>query len=415
MNIFQSVTVAIQSILRNKLRSALTMLGIVIGVGAVIALLAAGAGAQADVLQRFEGMGANVLTISPGAFTFGNFFRRMPGGGSGVEQFTNKDVAAIRQLATSLVHVAPQYSGSNATITYGSNSTNTSVVGATAEYLPVSDLQMGKGRFLSPMDVVIRDRVVVLSASMAEDLFSGFLIDPLGQMIKINRENYQVIGVLAEEDNAATFGSSSADVIIPLSTAQLKFGGVGTTTVSSISVTVESSDRVDFAKAELTTILRAIRGIDPGETDDFSINDPSQIVESITATTQTFTTLLGSIAAISLLVGGIGIMNIMLVSVTERTREIGIRKAVGAKRRDILAQFLIESVVLSVISGAIGIGVGVGAAQIISPLLGAEQAIITMDSIVLAMAVSTAVGIFFGIYPANRASGLHPIDALRYE
>ena len=417
MNIFQSIIVAFQSILQNKLRSALTMLGIVIGVGAVIALLAAGAGAQADVLERFESMGANVLTISPGAFTF-NFMRRGPegsSGSSGADQFTNGDVEAIRELATSLVDIAPQYSGNNATITYGSNSTSTSVVGTTGEYLVVNDLELEKGRFLNAMDLTNRDRVVILSASMAEDLFSGSLLDPLGQMIKINRESYQVVGILAEEESAFAFGSSSADVIIPLSTAQLKFGGVGATTVSSISVTVESSEQVEFAKAELTTILRAIRGLGPDEDDDFNINDPSQIVESIEATTQTFTTLLGSIAAISLLVGGIGIMNIMLVSVTERTREIGIRKAVGAKRRDILAQFLVESMVLSLISGVIGIGVGIGAAQIISPLLGAEQAIITMDSVVLAMVVSTAVGIFFGIYPANRASGLRPIDALRYE
>jgi len=233
-------------------------------------------------------------------------------------------------------------------------------------------------------------------------------------MIKINRESYLVMGILAEEASGTGF-STAPNVIIPLSTAQLKFGGVGNTAVSSIGVKVASSAQVAFAKAELTTILRSVRGIAAGQTDDFTINDPSQIVENITATTQTFTTLLGSIAAISLIVGGIGIMNIMLVSVTERTREIGIRKAVGAKRRDILFQFLVESITLSVLGGIFGIAVGFGAAQIIAPMLGTAKALVTPQSVVLALAVSMGVGIFFGAYPANRASGLNPIEALRYE
>jgi putative ABC transport system permease protein len=415
VNVFQSIRIALRSIIQNKMRSALTMLGIVIGVAAVIALVAAGAGAQADVLERFESMGANVLTISPGsAFTFARGPQRVSMGSTTTASFTSDDVKTLRELANSLIAVAPQYSG-NATVTYGSNSTNTSVIGTTIDYMLVNSLELGKGRFVTTMDEANRARVVVLSASLAEDLFAGYLIEPLGQTIKINRENYQVVGILAEEDETAGFGFSQDNVFMPLSTAQLKLGGVGKNTVSSISVMVESSERVDFAKAELNTILRTIRGLSANDENDFSITDPSDIVSNIEATSQTFTTLLASIAAISLVVGGIGIMNIMLVSVTERTREIGIRKAVGAKRRDILAQFLVESVVLSVLSGLIGIGVGIGAAQIISPLLGTEQAVITSDSVILAMAVSTGVGIFFGIYPANRASRLHPIDALRYE
>ena len=412
MKILQSIRIAIHSIIQNKMRSALTMLGIVIGVAAVIALVAAGAGAQADVLERFESMGANVLTISPGSYSFAR--GPMRGGTSSTSSFTNNDVTTLRDLASALTAVAPQYSG-NGTIAYGSNSTNTSVIGTTVDYMTVNSLELGKERFITAMDQANRAKVVILSASLADDLFDGYLIDPLGQTIKINRENYQVVGILAEEDEEEGGGFSQNNVFMPLSTAQLKFGGVGTNTVDSISVMVESSERVDFAKAELTTILRTIRGLDDTEDNDFSINDPSDIVENIEETSQTFTTLLASIAAISLVVGGIGIMNIMLVSVTERTREIGIRKAVGAKRRDILAQFLVESVVLSVLSGLIGIAVGIGAAQIISPLLGAEQAVIKPDSVILAMVVSTGVGIFFGIYPANRASRLHPIDALRYE
>jgi putative ABC transport system permease protein len=383
------------------------MLGIVIGVAAVIALVAAGAGAQAQVLERFESLGANILTIQPGASLF-----RGPNS-SGSKAFTNADIETIRTLATSVTALAPQYSG-RATLGYGSNNTNTQVLGTTGEYAIVNELQLKDGRFLSELDEANRERVVILSSTMADTLFSGTLIDPIGQMIKINRERYEVIGVLAAVDSRVPFMSSN-DAIIPLSTAQLKFGGVSNKTVSSISVKVISSSQVAFAKAELATIVRTMRGIAAGKSDDFTIQDPSQIVENITATTQTFTTLLGSIAAISLVVGGIGIMNIMLVSVTERTREIGIRKAVGAKRRHILLQFLVESTVLSVLGGIVGIAIGIGAAQIIAPMLGATKAVVTSSSIILALAVSMGVGIFFGIYPANRAAQLNPIDALRYE
>jgi putative ABC transport system permease protein len=409
MNIFQTIVVAFQSISQNKLRASLTMLGIIIGVGAVIAIMAAGAGAQAQVLSRFESMGANLLSITPGQ----EMMFRGPRSASTAASFTNATVKSIRELATSVKALAPQYSGSG-TAVFGSNSTRSQILGTTPEYLQMNSYELEKGRFITELDGTNRDRVCVLSATMAETLFTGTLFDPVGQTIKINRESYLVVGLLAATDTGTGF-NRSPNIIIPLSTAQLKFGGVGNTTVSSISVEVASSDKVAFAKAELTTILRSLRGITSGKSDDFTINDPSQIVESITSTTQTFTTLLGSIAAISLVVGGIGIMNIMLVTVTERTREIGIRKAVGAKRRDILFQFLVESITLSVLGGIIGIGAGVGTAQIIAPMLGATKAVVTPNSVILALAVSMGVGIFFGAYPANRASGLNPIEALRYE
>jgi putative ABC transport system permease protein len=408
MNLVQSIITAVQAILRNKLRSALTMLGIVIGVGAVIALVAAGAGAQQQVLARFESLGANILTISPGASMF-----RGPRSSTTDKTFTMANVETIRTLASSVVALAPQYSG-NATVGYGSNNTNTQVLGVTPEYQSVNEIKVESGRFLNSLDVSNRERVVVLSSTMAETLFSGTLVNPLGQMIKINRERYEVVGVLAATTSSVPF-MSSQNVIIPLTTAQLKFGGVGNTTVSSIGVKVTSSSDVAFAKAQLRTIVRSIRGLTGTASDDFNIADPSQIVSNITATSQTFTTLLSSIAAISLLVGGIGVMNIMLVSVTERTREIGIRKAIGAKRQHILLQFLVESTVLGLVGGLLGVAIGIGAAQIIAPLLGASQAVVTVQSVVLAMGVSMAVGIFFGIYPANRASMLNPIEALRYE
>ncbi|MGQ9584925.1 MAG: ABC transporter permease [Anaerolineae bacterium] len=412
MNVFQTVILAFQSIVQNKMRAGLTMLGMVIGVAAVIALVAAGAGAQAQALARFESMGANVLTITPSQAVSFRGFRPGISVGFSSTPFTNANVETIRELATSVLYLAPQYSG-QASVVFGSNSTRTNVIGTTPEYLWVNDFKVAKGRFISQLDQTNRERVVVLSSSLAEDLFSGTLFEPVGQTIKINRESYLVVGVL--EDTSGTGFTRVPDVVIPLSTAQLKFGGVGNQDVSSIGVEVVSSSKVAFAKAELTTILRTIRGIQSGQTDNFSIMDPSQVVENIEETTQTFTTLLGSIAAISLIVGGIGIMNIMLVSVTERTREIGIRKAVGAKRRDILFQFLVEAITLSVIGGFVGILVGIAAAQVISPMLGTAQAVVTPESVVLALAVSMGVGIFFGAYPANRASGLHPIEALRYE
>jgi putative ABC transport system permease protein len=408
MTILPSISLAMESILHNKLRAALTMLGIVIGVAAVIALVAAGAGAQAQVLQRFESLGANVLTISPGVSMF-----RDPRTSGSTKGFTNADVEALRQLATSIVAIAPQYQG-RATIGYGANNTQSNVLGTTPEYAIVNGLQLQEGRFLSDLDQANRERVAVLSSTMVDTLFSGALVDPVGQMIKINREQYEVVGVLKATQSRIPF-ATNADVIIPLSTAQLKFGGVSNQSVNSISVKVASSSEVEFAKAQLNTVMRAIRGLPEGKQNDFNIQDPSQIVENITATSQTFTTLLASIAAISLVVGGIGIMNIMLVSVTERTREIGIRKAVGAKRRHILVQFLVESTVLSVLGGVIGIGVGIGAAQLIAPLLGTTKAIVTLNSVILSLAVSMGVGMFFGIYPANRAAQLNPIDALRYE
>jgi len=409
MNIIESARVAVRSLRANKLRSGLTMLGMVIGVAAVIALVATGTGAQAQVTAQFESLGSNLLVISPGITSF----HGVSMGVATAQSLTNDDVVAIAQLATSVSAIAPEYSIS-AQAVYGNKNTQTTVLGVTPDYLSVRNYQVARGRFIDSPDLTNQAKVAVLGATVAEDLFGEALIDPLGKTIKINRQNYQIVGILASK-GLGGFQNLDDQVFIPLSTAQIKFGGAGNTSLRAINVQVVSADKMEWAKAELTAILRARHGLAAGQSDDFTVYDQTQLVEAIGEVVGIFTVLLGSIAAISLVVGGIGIMNIMLVSVTERTREIGIRKAVGAKRRDILAQFLAEAVVLSLLGGVIGILVGYGAAQVVTPLLGGTRALVTPGSVVMALSVSIGMGLFFGTYPASRAARLNPIDALRYE
>ncbi len=401
--------VSIHSIAGHKMRSFLTMLGVVIGVAAVIALVAVGQGAQAQVLSRFQSLGSNLLTVSARAsssFSRAGFRQTM-------RPLNDADVEAIRALATSVAKIAPEYAA-NATIVYGAQTMNVNVTGVTEDYASVRNWTVQLGRFISADDTANASMVVVLGQGVISNLFGTAPVNPVGQTVRINRQNYEVIGVLKTKGESGTSNQDNV-AFIPLRTAQLKLGGAGTTTVRSISLQVRSADEMALAEAQVAAILRALHGIQPGGTDDFQIQNQADLVESVSETTGTFTALLGSIAAISLIVGGIGIMNIMLVSVTERKREIGIRKAVGAKRSDILTQFLVEAVVLSVVGGLIGVAFGIGAAQFVAPLLGSAKAVVTTQSIVLALSVSLGIGIFFGAYPANRAAQLNPIDALRYE
>jgi len=409
MNIFESLRLALQSLVANKMRSGLTMLGMVIGVGAVIALVAAGAGTQAQVMEQFESLGSNLLFVKPGSATV----KGVSQGASSGQSLTLDDVEAISGLAQAVAAIAPEYS-TYAQVVYGSANTRTSVTGTTPEYLAVRARELAQGRFITDQDVSTKAKVVVLGTTVVENLFGEGLVNPVGKMVKINRQNYEVVGVLASQ---GTEGFMNTDdlVLLPLSTTQIRFGRAGNTSVTGIAVSAVSGDQMDLAQAEVTAILRASHGLTAGQSDDFFVANQSQILDTMEEATGTFTMMLGSIAAISLVVGGIGIMNIMLVSVTERTREIGIRKAVGARRRDILSQFLVEAVVLSAVGGLIGTLVGYGAAQVISPLLGASKAVVTPDSVIMALGVSLTVGLFFGIYPANRAGKLDPIEALRYE
>lgn len=401
--------VALRAVAAHKMRSFLTMLGVVIGVAAVIALVAVGKGAQAQVVSQFESLGSNLLVVTAGAdFGFG------PGGlRETTKSLTNAEVDAIRALATTVKLLAAQYNA-NATATHGGKTTTLNVNGVTADYAEVRNYQVANGRFISQQDDATLAAVVILGQTVVEDLFGSTLINPVGQTVRINRQNYEVIGVL-ESKGQSGFNNQDNVILMPLRTAQLKLGGAGNQDISQINLQVRSAEEMDLAQAQVTAIVRTLHGLSGSQENDFTVQNQADILSTVAETTGTFTTLLGSIAAISLLVGGIGIMNIMLVSVTERTREIGLRKAVGAKQGDILIQFLTEAVLLSVVGGALGVALGIGGAQVITPLLGSSQALVTADSVMLALAVSLGIGIFFGLYPANRAAGLNPIDALRYE
>ncbi len=409
MRIFMVLQVAFGALIAHRMRSILTMLGVVIGVAAVIALVAAGASTQAQVVSQFESLGANLLTVSAGS-SFG--FSR---GGlqTNVRQLTNADVESIRALGSAIALIAPEWSD-NVTASYQGKTTSVSATGVTSEYAAVRNYNVAQGRFISHDDDTQGAMVAILGQTVIEDLFGSSYVSPIGQTIRINRQNYTVIGTL-ESEGQGGFGNADNTILLPLRTAQLRLGGAGNQVVQSISLQVKSAEQMDFAQAQVTAILRTLHGLKAGQEDDFMVQNSADLIDTISTATQTFTVLLGSIGAISLLVGGIGIMNIMLVSVTERTREIGLRKAVGAKRRDILVQFLMEAIVLSVMGGVIGLGIGVGGAQLIAPLLGLSHAVITSQSVMLALGVSLGIGVFFGLYPANRAARLNPIDALRWE
>ncbi len=401
--------VALNSLTIHTMRTILTMLGIVIGVAAVIALVAVGQGTQAQVLSQFQSLGSNLLTVS----TQQNFGFRPGGQVQSTAKLTMADVKSIEALADAVSLVAPVYS-SSATATYGGKTTRASVTGVTAAYATVRNQGVSLGRFITAEDDSNTAMVVLLGSTVVENLFGSTSVNPVGETIRISRQNYTVVGVLASKGNGGVSNQDNV-IMMPLRTAQLKLGGAGTTTVSTINLQARSSADMGLAQAQITAILRTKHGLAASAENDFRVQNQEDLITSVSQTTGTFTTLLGSIAAISLLVGGIGIMNIMLVSVTERTREIGLRKAVGAKRGDIRIQFLIEAIVISALGGLIGVVLGIVGAQVITPLLGSSKAVVTGQSVALAVIVSLAIGIFFGFYPANRAAALNPIEALRYE
>ncbi len=402
---WESVLIALEGLKANKMRAFLTMLGIIIGVGAVIAMVSIGMGVRQKVETSIAGLGSNLIIVMPGATTPSGV--RLAAGSS--TTLTNGDAQAIGREIAGVSAVAPSVQRSYQLV-YGNQNWTTNVLGTTPEYLEVRNFAVAAGTIFSSKDIDTRARVAVIGQTVATNLFGEF--SPLGQTIRINKAPFRVIGVLEAKGQSSMGQDQDDTVIVPLTTAQERLLGV--TWLQNISVQAESPEVIDKVQEDITTLLRTRHRLAPGVPDNFTVRNLAAVMATAHETTSTITLLLGNIAAISLVVGGIGIMNIMLVSVTERTREIGIRKALGATFNNILLQFLIEAVVIGVTGGLIGIGVGMAGSYAISYFAG-WNTVVSPISIIVAFGFSVLIGLFFGLYPARKAALLDPIDALRYE
>jgi len=413
MNLLLNIREAITGLTANKLRSILTMLGIIIGVAAVITLLSVGRGVESFIVGEFESLGNNILFVFPGRLGPGEQPQRP--GGSGL---TNEDVAALSDpfLAPDVVAVVPEYVRL-AAVTRGPYEARTNITGTSAEFPEVRNFYPITGAFFDDLDVNANARVVVLGQTVYETLFPDGEA-PVGETVKINNSFFRVIGLM-EEKGGSGFNDQDNLVLIPISTAQKRLFPArradGQMRVDLIYAQVLSEETQDRAIVQIEQTLRDRHNIGLGDKDDFTVLSQSELASAFGQIASVITSFLSLIAGISLLVGGIGIMNIMLVSVRERTREIGLRKAVGAKQRDILWQFLIEAVVMALVGGLIGLTIGAIGVALISALSEDLSAGLAWDSVVLSISFSIAVGLFFGIYPASRAAKLDPIEALRYE
>jgi len=390
----------------NKLRTGLAMLGIIIGIGSVIALVSLGQSSQAAVTNQIESLGANLLTISPSSQR-GEFIQ---GGAGSATTLTLEDAQAIASSpsVTDVSNVSPEYSR-RAQVTAGGKNTNTSIIGVQAIYSTLHKVSVAEGQFISDGDDARQLKVAVLGPTVVQDLFGE--TNPVGATVRISGQSFRVIGVTVSKGGTG-FGNADDVIYVPLSTAQKVL--FGATSLSSISVQAKSSAVMTAAEDEVGYLLLDRHKISSPANADFSIFSQNDILNTASSVTGTFTALLSGIAAISLIVGGIGIMNIMLVTVTERTREIGLRKALGAKKKDIIAQFLIESIILTFVGGVLGMFVGILLSFVISKIISLPFTI-AFGSILLAIGVSGAIGILFGWYPARKAANLQPIEALRYE
>jgi len=407
---FEPLSTAWVGVITHKLRSFLTILGIVIGVAAVIALMSIGRGASATILSRIESMGSDLITISPGAPTFGG----VRGAAGGAQTLTQEDAAAISEKIAYINMVSPTYSTSLQLVVGGENM-NSRVTGVPPEYPDIQDLEIAYGAFFSDYEYQRGTKVVVLGSEVKETLFGD--TDPIGQQIRMGTNIVRVIGVLESKDGFMGFSPDDA-ILIPLTAMQQMVAqprtNQGERIVSSILLTVSVEEQTEYVVDEITSLLRDRHRLGPNVDDDFRVISIQEISETISEATGTMTLLLGAIAAISLLVGGIGVMNIMLVSVLERTREIGIRKALGAREHDIWIQFLMEAAFLTLAGGIIGVIVGWVVSYLVSST-GIMTTIVSADIVILAVSVSVGIGLFFGFYPAWNASRLNPIDALRFE
>ncbi|OIO35852.1 MAG: hypothetical protein AUJ18_00025 [Candidatus Hydrogenedentes bacterium CG1_02_42_14] len=392
---------AVRSLIANRLRTFLTMLGVVIGVGSVLAMIALGEGARKSVENSIKSMGTNLLWVRPGADQHG------PVRGGAVETLLLEDADAILGISN-VVAIAPEVS-KNAQAKYLSNNFNTGIVGTTHSYMSVRSFEINEGDFISERDVMARRRVAVLGAEAATELFAD--APPVGERIQIKGISFEVIGVLKAKGEAG-WSNPDQQIIVPISVAQKNLFGMKY--VTNIGVQLDDEKNMEETQKEIKELLRTRHRLREDAESDFNVRSQTEMLQRMSEVTGTFTALLGGVAAVSLLVGGIGIMNIMLVSVRERTKEIGIRKAVGAKDKDILTQFLIEATVVSVIGGMLGIGMGYGIAILISKLAN-WVTIVPLYSIVLAVGTSAGIGLIFGVWPARIASKLDPVEALRYE
>jgi len=397
--------IALRALRRNKLRSSLTALGIIIGVASVVAMVALGNGAQARIESQISSLGQNLLTIFAGS-------RRAGGVNSGLgsaSALTLEDADAIRREVPDVVAVSPEDTTSAQAIANGRN-WSTTIAGEAPEYLEITDWKLADGSMFTARDVRSAAKVAVIGSETAHELFGP--LNPVGQTVRVKNMPFVIIGLL--ESKGTGMGGMNQDdrIIVPFTTAMRLL--TGDKYLRSVSVQISGADRMDAAEQQITSLLRQRHRLTAGRDNDFSIFNQKQIADTVSSVTTIITLLLGAIGGISLLVGGIGIMNIMLVSVTERTREIGIRIAVGAQPADILLQFLIEAITLSLLGGTIGVLLGVGASDLVGRLTNFVP-IVSTGSIILAFGVSCAVGVFFGFYPARKAALLNPIDALRYE
>jgi len=405
MNILRTGKVSLRALSRNKMRSFLTALGIIIGVAAVIAMISIGTGAKTAVEERFNAMGTNLLFVRAGSHDF-----RGVRGGSGT--FTNlmeADAKAIQEQCDAIRYVSPSLS-TRAQVVYGNKNWNTSVQGAGDKYPLIRNWDLTEGVFFDEAQVRSASKVCVLGSEVKANLFD--VEDPIGQVIRIKKIPFRVVGVLKSLGESGGFFNRDDMIVVPYTTVQKKLMGVDY--IGSIDVSAASASQTGEAQRQIEELMRTRHRIAPGAQDDFSVGNMSEIAQGAEQSTQILTNLLGGIALVSLLVGGIGIMNIMLVSVTERIREIGIRMSVGAREKDILLQFLTEAVTLSIIGGLLGVALGIGASQLMSKI-GGWRTVVSSGSIVLAFLFAASVGVVFGFYPARKASKLDPIEALRYE